>query len=349
MRSALLTCVATCVAIPALTAQNEFGVYPEAVSFFSRLPLPITADGDITQRYAASEVRGVGWLPGRTAGGLIGFRVLIQDQDCSTIENYTLAILPDDGTGRPDPNPANELLRTAPIPMPSGGPVGACAWIITVTLTTPADVIPVEDTWHLALGVPANATANDGLYSHAGSYTAATGDNPKTTAPNPSWGINRTSGTVSQAAARTWRMYVLTDAPTLKVGADIDPALQKGPNPSFGMAGHYPNRARGDGLAFRLHDAASPAGQFAIFGTPFGFQSPPIQIPGIDGQLLMAGPLVPIAFLAGALDGAGDATGVVPFGMFPQPVPLGVLVFQAAIVPTSGNPRLSNAVASDDT
>ena len=68
------------------------------------------------------------------------------------------------------------------------------------------------------------------------------GDNPLAGAPNLTWTRDVTTGSVAQSPTpRTCALGVLTEAPILNFGADIAPAAQVGPNPSFGVAGLFPD------------------------------------------------------------------------------------------------------------
>lgn len=324
---------------------NEFGYYPDSVTFATRVFIPNANTGDVTVRVDQASARGVGGYMAATPGRLNGWRGLVQDSDRTTGEAYTLAVIADDpaNPGQPDPN--NDIIRTGTIMTPSDTVnTGGVAWIVTVTLSTPADVLPATGSYHLALGLSASAEQT----SWAAHYTSGTaGDNPRAGTPTVTYAIDRTAGTLIAPSPRTMRLFALTENPTLRGGADIDPLLQRGPNPCFGVAGVFLDRARGDGIAVRVRDGNMPNAVATTFIGFLGFNPSPITLPGIAGEIHLSAPLVPDAFQF-PLDGSGAADQILlPFG---HTVPaIGSLQLQTVLLdlPT-GTIKLTNAVELND-
>ncbi len=324
---------------------NEYRLWPDTVSGATRVGIPATEAGDVTQRFDQGMVRGVGGYMAGTPGRLNGWRCTIQDTDRTTGELFSLAVIADDPANPGQPDPTNDLIRTGNVSTPSDTMnTGGVAWLMTITLTTPADVLPATGSYHLAIGLSASAEQSMWICTYSGT---GNGDNPRAGAPNLTYGINRTTPALIAAPSWTSRIYALTENPTLVGGADIDPAAQRGPNPSFGVAGVFLDRMRGDGIAIRVRDANSPGAIATTFIGFLGFNPSPISLVGIAGEIHLTAPLVPDAFST-TLDANGDATQILlPFG---HTVPaLGSLQLQTVVSdPVTGAAKLTNAVELND-
>src|SRR5690606_35986720 len=173
-------------------------------------------------------------------GRIDGFRALLQDQDASTPETYSWSVL----SARADGRPGAAFYRSGPIPTPPGATAGPEAWLLSSALTAPVRPLPKDATCFLAVGLPSNARwPLDGLSVHHADYSlGTTGDTPRSDAPNLTWTVDRDRGDlVGQPSPRVPALFFLTPGLVLRAGADVDPAEQRGPNPTFGAAGLYPD------------------------------------------------------------------------------------------------------------
>ena len=131
-----------------------------------------------------------------------------------------------------------------------------------------------------------------------------------------------------------------TDAPILRLGADIDPnAPTRSTRPNFGLAGVFPDRVRADGVVFDIRDAANPNSLALLIFAPVPF-SVGFSLPGVTEGTLFVAPLLTIPI---TLDASGSATAtLLPF---PFDATLGgVSSFQAAILARNGRIRLTQAL-----
>jgi hypothetical protein len=183
---------------------------------------------------------------------------------------------------------SGELLRVEGLLTPPGN--GQMSWKISVTLATPVDVLPQTATWYFGVGLPANPALADGLSIHQAVYGNAvtSGDNPRPGAPNITFGIIRSTNNIVQATPpRTHAIGILTEAPVVGLGADIAANSRRGPNPTFGVAGFFPNvDGRKDGIVLRLRDQRH-AGATAQVLMGFRILQTPIQMPGVYGKLFL--------------------------------------------------------------
>jgi len=348
MRTTTL-CLAAAAALAGSAASqvqlNEFGYYPDAVTFATRVFIPTANTGDVTVRVDQGTARGVGGFAAATPGRINGWRGVIQDSDRTTGEAFTCAVIADDAANPGQPDPTTDLVRTGTVMTPSDTVnTGGVAWIMTVTLTTPADVLPATGSYHLAFGLSASTEQT----AWAAHYTlGAAGDNPRAGTPTVTYAIDRTAGSLITPSPRMMRIFALTENPTLRGGADIDPALQRGPNPNFGVAGVFLDRTRMDGIALRLRDGNIPGASVATFIGFTGFAAAPLSLAGIAGEIHLSAPLSPVA-IPGVLDanGALDQSVIT----FPSPVPaLGSLQLQSVISDaTLTTNKLTNAVEMND-
>jgi hypothetical protein len=286
------------------TTTNIFDVYPGSTDAVTRSGLAGTSVGDVLV-----EIRGrsfhilaaggnntdcfasVGDInnfstthipPGSGRGRADGFGATIQDQNGSTSETFDFCIVNENGALPRTPgvppigNPVGPevLLRTTSLTVPTSGSQFPAGWIVNVTLATPADVIPIMNTWYLgcSLGVNALWTA-DGLAIQMASFNGLgagfpnQGDNPKDPLGPSSlaWRRDVTAGTVTTSASpRTLNVRLRTQAPTLMWGANIVASgrLAGGaPNPCFGVAGLFPD-ACGVGNASRVAAYGGPPNNF---------------------------------------------------------------------------------------
>lgn len=348
MRTSTLIFAAAVAFAASANAQslNEFAVYPDQASVATRCFIPNANVGDVTTRVDGAHFRGVGGHTAMTAGRLNGWRGVLQDADRTTGEAFSCAIIGDDPANPGQPDPATDLIRTGSLNTPSDTVnTGGVAWIMTVTLGTPADVLPADQTFHIAFGLSASTELQGtfGAYLYAGT----TGDNPRPGLSTMAYGIDRTAGSIITPSARNLRIFALTENPVLNGGADIDPTFQRGPNPCFGIGGVYLDRTRMDGIALRIRDANAPAGSTATFIGFTGFNPAPFSLMGIGGEIHLSAPLAPVA-IPGVLDANGALSQSVI--AFPSTVPaLGSIQLQTVVSDASMTVvKLSNAVEMSD-
>ena len=315
MRFFSLAGVACALSLGTLTAQtNQFAIYPEVTSFTSRAGVAGGEDGDILLQVDASHFRGVCQTvdgSGAVVGRVNAIRLLIQDQDSSTQESYTLCGIPEAGGGGPDPDPTNEHWRIGPFMLPPGG-AGPSAWDITQSLATPFDGVPQDETFYYGAGVGPNALwTMDGVSTHMAPYTAGSGgDDPRTSgnhpAPDVTFSISRpggpgTMGTVDPQTStpRTHRYYLITEGSVLNWGADISSnPVPRSANPGFGVGGMYPRNNAGfqDGVVVRVTDSGA-AGGIVFYNASTNFSTTGTPVPGAFGNshlLVLGGALIPL-------------------------------------------------------
>ena len=347
LRSSILLAAAAAAFAGTSAAQtqlNEFRHWPDTVSGASRVGVATTSSGDVTNLIPAAAARGVGTFAAGTPGRLNGWRGTIQDTNRSTAEVYTCAVLGDDAAAPGQPDPANDIIRVGPFNTPTNPDSAGVAWLVTITLNTPADVLPADANYHAAFGLEPSTESSCWIATFSG---AGNGDNPRAgAAPNLAHGIDRTALTRS-TAPWTARIYLLTESPTLLGGADIDPNAQRGPNPNFGVGGVFLDRARMDGIALRVRDGNAPNGSVATFIGFSGFATQPVALGGIGGEIHLVAPLAPVT-IPGVLDANGELDQSVV--TFPSSVPaLGSIQLQS-VVSDAGmtTAKLTNAVEMND-
>src|SRR5690606_28970100 len=146
--------------------------------------------GDNLIQIPSTHFSGIGHDVSGSSTTLVGFQYVMQDQNASTQEQYSL-IVRSDMSGQPDPTPAGVLLQTTPLTSPSG--TGTLAWIVTVTLATPSTALPLCNTYYHGTNATAAPTwPADGLSWHICTYYPLNGtqaDNPAPNAPNIAWNI----------------------------------------------------------------------------------------------------------------------------------------------------------------
>jgi hypothetical protein len=271
--------------IPAQVQHNEFDMYSGTTLRTSRAGLQGPNPGDIAQPFRSGLMSGLGQYLDPVTGRLVhrahGLRVMLQDEDESTSEFFTLALIGENPTTPQTPDPSRELFRSARFMTPSSGLSRPWAWQLTVSFATPFDLLPACSTFYVACGVPANARwFQDGLSVHMSDWSANPfSDSPfpeylvgRILIPHTSFRIDRTAGAVVVGMAdRFHRLWYFGPSPTLKVGADLDPLISyfnRTPNPAFGAAGLWPDQTnrRLDGLAFRVRDQNHPNAFCIILG-----------------------------------------------------------------------------------
>jgi hypothetical protein len=350
MRTCLSLSVALAMAAGTLSAQatttNVFGISPNSTDATSRSGVGGPSLGDVL-----IEVRGVSWenplnangntgadyigvgdlgntpsVPATGNGRCNGFQVVLQDQNAATVENFDFCIVqeaPLPNIGNPaappigNPNGPEVILRTASLQSPPG--TGTLAWIITATLTTPADLIPSglvsatsgggNSSWYYGCGLSGNpAWSTDGLSIHMSSYYGLgapfpnAGDNPRDGVVSVQQARDVTNGTVvaKSATPRTKEIFILTEGTIFNHGAAVAAAAQIGPDPTFGAAGSYPDACGsaisrvasfptypgragvGDGYAIRIRSAGD-IGVPVQLGLAAGFPGGVGTISGFNG------------------------------------------------------------------
>lgn len=276
--------VLTTARISAQVQQNEFDMYSGTTLRTSRANLQGPNRGDIAQPFRSGLMSGLGQYLDPATGRLVhrahGLRVMLQDEDESTSEPFTLALIGVNPSTPQTPDPSADLFRSATFMSPSSGIQRPWAWQITMTFATPFDLLPACSTFYVACGVPSNARwFQDGLSVHMSDWSA----NPFSDAPfidtrgyqplpDTSFRIDRTSGAVVVGMAdRFHRIWYFGPSPAFKVGADLDPLFSHAwntPSPAFGAAGLWPDQTdrRLDGLAFRVRDRNHPNAFCIILG-----------------------------------------------------------------------------------
>jgi hypothetical protein len=350
LSTSLLASIGLAGAVAAQT-NNQLELYSGTTNFTTRSALAGASEGEICQRYPASAFNGIGQTldaNGQPVNRCTGIMLVLQDQSGITQEAFEVGLKGDDPLAPGNVDPTNDLVRAGPFNTPASTATGAVAWIFTITLGTPFDGLAAQgDTWAFC-DVPANpAWTADGLSIHMSGWTATPfADNPNATATIPNFVnvIDQTAiinGSTPQAAVlvnntRFQRIWLMTPASVLHLGADIDPNAQVAPNPNFGCAGLYPdqNTGRRDGLAFRVRDANLANTAVTILGT-FGPTTslPPIPlsgfVPGSVGSIYLSFPLLSDAFATGVSDPTGvfqQTTFAFPFALA---APVGKMSFQA--------------------
>ncbi|MBK8974866.1 MAG: hypothetical protein IPM29_02985 [Planctomycetes bacterium] len=339
----LATALLTGGALAQLPLQ-ALGFDPGASDLTSRSGLRGDHRGAVLLQMPGPALAGVG----NPTGSIVGLTLVLQDQDRGTPDAWRCVVLRDDGRGAPDITPAGELFRSVELRSPVA--VGPGAGRVSVTFSTPV-AVPTGATFYLGVELPPNGDwPADGLSVHAAEYAlSANVTNPA--APRLTFTHDRTAGTlVVRGLDRAHRIEALVTGPTLSAGADVDPALRHGePNPNFGIRGAFPDRAAGDGLAFRVRDGGAVGQQFAILGQLLGANPAPFRLPGLGGLVFLTPGLVfPDLLGAGTLDAQGEAIAVYagyPFTLGASG--FGVISVQA-ITGLFGNERLSNLAVIDD-
>lgn len=389
--TSLLAALATATGIAAqipTDQDNDHLDYQTNTSYTTRSGVAGQSDGWIGARTDAQHIRGAAQFVDPLTGTLVhrirGLRYVIQDQSGVTQEQFGIGVFEDDPA-----NPGNPLFPDSTgavaagvaftgINTPTSTVTTPVAWIFTSTFGD-YDAHPATQDIYLGVLVPQNALwVNDGVSFHAPFWGNAgtTGDNPSNFAINngsiPTTAISNdltadpTGATLNTPLNdRAHRIEALGPGLALSVGADVDPAFQRGAaNPNFGYGGLYPDQAtRLDGLGFRLLDANlnTITATYGVIGSipdatgsVFGQLGLPLQFGGglYAGDLHCSfASLMPFDWLFGG--GGNNAAGgleatIIPFGALPG-APLGELSFQGVafgLDPANGTPfiKASNAV-----
>ena len=336
------------LAVPlAAQASIPISIWPDAASFATRGYVGDQHRGVIAVGFGAASFRGLGGASVSTRGRLTGFRATVQNQDASRAMSFSMAAVADDAGQPGSPDLREVLVDTPVVRTPVEGNL-AIAYRMTVTFGTAADVLPAAAGWHLVLDLP----AGDGgsfLYVHAADdRLGLRGDNARRDAPATSLSVDLVTGLERDLGGRAFDLAALTPMPLFALGATIDPALRRGPDPDFGRAGLFPSRGRGDGVAFRIDTGGVDDGVVVVLGSPLGFTPWPVAFPGVDGALFLLAPLMPSSLWTAPITPGGRTQGVSPLAPFPFRTPLGALEFQAILLTTAGVPVLTNAVALRD-
>jgi hypothetical protein len=277
------------------------------------------------------------------------FQTVMQDQDASTQETYSLLFRRPltAGTG-PDVTTAGEILRGGPFQTPTG--VGVQAWRFTYNFTGPL-VLPCEGSYFYGVEFgPATLSPANGLGIHGASYRQTTppsnGDNPRFGAPNHGW-VFLVGGTAATSVPIIFNYSLFFPGASLQMGG-IDPNNTRQPAgaSNYGAGGMYPDvsgNPRADGLDARVRDTAKTGGPAFLFMSRGRGVTGPITIPGITGRFRMDvtslfGPFV------GVLTTPGEAViSLAPPGTI-SPALLGATIFFQGITidPTFTTINLTN-------
>ncbi|MEZ5963441.1 MAG: hypothetical protein R3F56_06295 [Planctomycetota bacterium] len=321
MRFLLLAALAA-ASVP-LHAQtpNIFEIYSGCTNFTSRGSIGSNA-GEYLLQVPATHFSGLGHDPTGGSTILAGFRYTTQDQNGVTPETYSM-VMRGDTAGTPDCSAAGLLLTTGNLTTPPNTTVGAIAWVITLTFTTPSTAMPLCATFYQGGQFPAApgwTPGTDGQSLHIVDY--ALGDTAAPTAPSLSW--NCLGGApVQPNFQETVRVDALVQSAVLNMGS-VDPTtivtcLQGLNNRSFGAGGLWPYCTgsagpRNDGIDCRVRDATSAGGVFALFlGSNVG--CPGVPLGGIaNGALYLnpSGGFVQVVSGTLSTTGEGIATVVPP-------------------------------------
>jgi hypothetical protein len=246
----------------ALAGSGLLHLYDGSTAFTSRPGNQLTCRA--IQRFPADFLNG--------SNGIVGARVVVQDQNASTVESFFVEILRDDGTGRPD---VTAPLYTAG---PYAAPVGGTGAAFTVHTLLFPDVVPApcgEDRYLSIVLPPAPSWTSDGLSVHNSlsgvtPISVAIRELPKgepRTDLNLAW--QEVSGVVTEPSGeRCWDMALILGSPALRPWASI-PAFTSASfgatsarTRDFGQAGLYPDlidtlgEGRFDGFGFRGESGA---------------------------------------------------------------------------------------------
>lgn len=377
LSTSLLTALAASGGLAAQAETNELCNYQTNTSYTSRSTLAGQSEGWVTNRITPEFMRGVGqvWDGSAVVGRLNGWRYVLQDQVGNTPESYSVGFMFDtaagSGTpaGTPDVNNPNNV-TAGPFNFPSSTATGAVAWIFTLTLNTPADIVPENEDFYLGIHLSANsAWSNDGPSIHGCWFSAGNeGDAPSTNALNNGTIYevvhvvdltqDPTGQTITGNLDDRWhRIWMLSEGVDLKVGADVAGPFQRGSaNPNYGFGGLYPDHVvRQDGLAFYVEDEnyANDTVNYGVVGSFFStgpMTANPLPLPLNGGQLWLELPgMFPFDWLfglgSGLTGGVAEFT-VIPTGTVPQ-VALGEFAFQGVVfgIDGSGTPFVKGSHA----
>ncbi len=174
--ASLAPALATASLAPALATQgdNILEHYVGSTAAATRGALRGDA-GWLVKRIADHAAVGNDLLGGTaTSGSVSALKVTVQDQDGSTGHTFRLAVLAEDSANpwRPlFPARAQDLLvDLGSFTTPTSGSTAPATWLITLSLATPANVLPVDDPLFLGLELPALTPPPtvDGLFAQIG-------------------------------------------------------------------------------------------------------------------------------------------------------------------------------------
>lgn len=301
-----------------LRCQSGFDLEANDSNFALRVDLAPDHDGWLTQRFPASAYRSLGQsvdpTTGAVVGRLVGYRTRVQDQDGSTATSVWFGVFADDPNDPDHPDPAVDPTTglpspaglTGPIALPPGGPTGPVAWRLTISLQTPADVLPADGDVYVGVRLPRSlAWPRDGLSLQGAVFRpglgSLSGPNPRALQSGAVFaGVHVIDEMASNAVSAGQADAVLstgitTDGAALRVGARLSQSAAP-PNgfSSYGLAGLYPDHlVRQDGLLLRIedHGVGSVPGALAAVCFYWADQATPsfpfagLLLPGLEGQL----------------------------------------------------------------
>ena len=327
MRASLL--ILACLPATLSAQSSEFSIFPRAaerVAVRTSLQVPNT----LLTQVDGSAIRGAcqTQTPGGVLGRMRGFRFEVQDENGTTAPQLAFVI-------RQAATSAD--IFSVSFNLPPGEP-SVDAYTVSAALSTPFDGLPLDQTFHFGVRVPAALGANDYISILGNPRSAA---EPKSNAPRVTFSVEPSVGLVP--LEESLAISLLTDGVTMMVGAVTNAAGDR----IFGRPGLYPDRSAGYGLAFRVDGGQSRANRpfFVLGGAPFGFANP-TPIPGFDGRLLMITPLLPDIAGVGTLNAAGKAEIPSPLLGYGLATYTGQLYFQALIA--GGTPTFSTGCRTDD-
>jgi hypothetical protein len=327
MRAPLLILAA--LASPLAAQSSEFSLFPRATERVAIRTSTQVSNTLLTQVDGAA-IRGAcqTQTPGGVLGRMRGFRFEVQDENGTTAPQLSFVI-------RQAATSADVFAVT--FRLPPGEP-SVDAYTISAALSTPFDGLPLDQTFHYGVRVPAAQSATDYVSILGNPASAAPA---KSNAPRVTFSVEPNVGLIPIEASLA--MHLLTDGVTMMAGAVTSSAGTR----VFGRPGLYPDRSAGYGLAFRVDAGPSKAFRpfFLLGGAPFGFANP-TPIPGFDGRLLLITPLLPDIAGVGTLNAAGRAEIASPLLGYGFPTYTGQLYFQALIA--GGTLTFSTACRTDD-
>lgn len=338
--------LALCISSAPLCAQIDVSQHAGGTLFASRGGVPTNRSGWAHEGYKFDR------QGGGIAGGIDGYSAIVQDQDCATASPLQFAIFgggasfssgfPGLPPGAPNswPYVVNQVAVTPLFATPTAAG-GACAWIYSISFSTPIDTAPLGDLFLSTFLASNLGTVIDGVYAQCAVSNSAPGrvdrefpvasTDPATIVEQSTefglaWlGLGPASGGSNIVPTRKtiWMNRLRYDHTTRSGALDTTgvytTALGAATPQNFGMAGSYPDAINLSALPAarpRLDEmiwADQHAGNFAL-GTGIGQVllstaalrlqpgfTAPLPLPGIG--LLELDPREPLFAASGAIPG----------------------------------------------
>lgn len=352
LRTVALVATLTCV-VSAQSDQTFIQHYDGTTDATSRGGAGATAEKGLLQRIPGDQ------LCGRTA--ISRFSFIVQDQNATTSESYTVEVRRNDSAAPGTPNiTAGGLLGSiGPISITFVG-TGIAVAAVTETFSTPlalppeTGVSPADDLY-VGLRLPLNpGWTADAISLHtSGAFfvPAAAGEQMRATAVGYSgaagvaglgWDVNFTASTKALGSAnRSWNIatqfvdevvqpFASNAAVFTGVVYNGTAGSGTGLNPNFGYAGIFPDTVRGDQPGWQVGSTQGAGVAMSVISTG---TFAPFSVPGIQGSVcldptnLVFTPFVPLT------PSTPPATGsFANFGPFPVPPLVGLIYVQVVVI-----------------